>query len=259
MKRNAIMRKVDYNRNQYKNYQQGRAHSAETIRLWMDALVKYLPRLSGFTILDLGSGTGRYAPHLADYFHASVIGVEPSDRMREIAVDSNTDSRVSYIKGKAECIPVEDQKCDFAFLLMTIHHFDDLTLCCRGLYRVLRPDGLVFIRNGFKNRLDTVRHYEFFPSARAVDNQHMPSVDAIEGCFSATGFEKIALERIVQQITDSFQAYYQRIKTRSFSTFEFISDEEFQAGLLAMEKAADNEKEPSPVTEAIDLFVFKKC
>lgn len=87
----------------------------------------------------------------------------------------------------------------------------------------------------------------------------MPSVDAVEECFSATGFEQIALERIVQQITNSFQAYYQRIKTRSFSTFEFISDEEFQAGLLAMEKAADNEKEPSPVTEAIDLLVFKKC
>lgn len=139
------MKKIDYNQNQYKNYQRGRAHSEQTIRLWLEVLAKYLPRPSGFTVLDLGSGTGRYAPHLADYFHASVIGVEPSDSMREIAVDSNTDSRVSYIKGKAERFPVEDQKCDFAFLSMTIHHFDDLTLCCRELHRVLVPDGLVFI------------------------------------------------------------------------------------------------------------------
>ena len=27
----------------------------------------------------------------------------------------------------------------------------------------------------------------------------------------------------------------------------------------AMEKAVDNQKEPSPVTEAIGLLVFKKC
>lgn len=258
MKRSKIMKKVDYDRNLYKNYQQGRALSEETIRLWMEAVAKYLPKSSGFTVLDLGSGTGRFAPHLAEYFHACVIGVEPSDRMREIAVDSNADSRVSYIKGKAECIPVGDRKCDFAFLSMTIHHFDDLAHGCRELHRVLKPDGLVFIRNGFRDRMDRVRYHEFFPSAWAIDNQNLPSVDVVEVSFYANCFEKVALERIVQQINDSFQAYYQRIKSRSLSTFEFISDEEFQAGLLAMKKAVDNEKETSPVTEAFDLLVFKK-
>ena len=252
------MEKVDYNRNLYKNYQRGRALSEETIHLWMGAIAKYLPKQSGFTVLDLGSGTGRFAPHLAEYFHACVIGVEPSDRMREIAADSNTDSRVSYVKGKAERIPVDDQKCDFAFLSMTIHHFDDLSHGCRELYRVLKPDGLVFIRSGFRDRMDRARYHEFFPSAWAIDNQNLPSTDVVVVSFAANCFEKVALERIVQQINDSFQAYYQRIKSRSMSTFEFISDEEFQAGLLAMKKAADNEKEPSPVTEAFDLLVFKK-
>lgn len=259
MKRSKIIKKVDYNRNQYKNYQQGRAHSEETIRLWMEALAKYLPRLSEYTILDLGSGTGRFAPHLAAYFYACVIGVEPSDKMRAIAEESNTNPRISYLEGKAEEIPVGSQQCDFAFLSMVIHHFDDLNLCCKELYRVLKPESLVFIRNGFSDRYSGARYYEFFPSAQAIDNRNLPSTDVVEASFSANGFEQVALESIVQQITDSFQAYYQRIKTRSQSTFEFISDEEFQAGLLAMEKVADNEKEPSPVTEAIDMLVFKRC
>ncbi len=252
------MEKVDYDRNLYKNYQRGRALSKETIQLWMGAIAKYLPKPSGFTVLDLGSGTGRFAPHLAEYFHACVIGVEPSDRMREIAADNNTDSRVSYFKGKAERIPVDDQQCDFAFLSMAIHHFDDLVLGCRELYRVLIPDGLVFIRNGFKDRMDRVRYHEFFPSAWGIDNQNLPNTDEVEAFFVANGFESVALERIVQQINESFQAYYQRIKSKSLSTFEFISDEEFRAGLLAMKKAADIEKEPSPVTEVFDLLVFKK-
>ena len=258
MKLSKLMDKVDYDRNLYKNYQQGRALSEETIRRWMGAIAKHLPKPSEFTVLDLGSGTGRFAPHLAEYFHACVIGVEPSDKMRGIAVNSNTDSRVSYIKGIAEHIPVADRKCDFAFLSMTIHHFDDIALGCRELYRVLKPDGLVFIRNGFKGRMERAKYHEFFPSAWEIDNRNLPSVDEVDAYFSANGFEKVALERIVQQMNDSFQAYYQRIKSRSMSTFEFISDEEFQAGLLAMKKAAENEEEPSPVTEAFDLLVFKK-
>ena len=139
------------------------------------------------------------------------------------------------------------------------NHFDDLTLCCRELHRVLRPDGIVFIRNSYRDRLDTVIHYEFFPTAKGIDNQNLPCLEAVEDLFSANGFEKVALEAILQKIDDSLHAYYQRIKMRSYSTFEFMSDEEFQAGLLAMKKAVDNEKEPSPVTEAIDLLVFKKC
>lgn len=86
----------------------------------------------------------------------------------------------------------------------------------------------------------------------------MPSLEAVEDRFSANGFEKIALEVIVQESAESLSAYYERIKMRALSTFEFMSDEEFQAGLLAMKRAVDSEKEPSPVTEAIDLLVFKK-
>lgn len=254
-----MIKTIDYDRNQYKNYQQGRAHSEETIRLWMEALAKYLPRPSGVTILDLGSGTGRFAPHLAEYFHASVIGIEPSDKMRTIAEESNTNPRISYMGGKAEEIPVDNQQCDFAFLSMVIHHFHDLNLCCKELHRILKPHGLVFIRNSYRDRLDTVIHYEFFPTAKGIDNQNLPCLEAVEDLFSANEFEKVVLETILQKIDDSLQAYYHRIKMKPYSTFEFMSDEEFRAGLFAMEKAVDNEKEPSPVTEAIDLLVFKKC
>ena len=119
--------------------------------------------------------------------------------------------------------------------------------------------GWMPLQSTFPDRLDTVIHYEFFPTAKRIDNQNLLCLEAVEDLFSANGFEKVALEIILQKIDDSLQAYYQRIKMRSYSTFEFISDEKFQTGLLAMEKAADNEKEPSPVTEAIDLLVFKKC
>ena len=255
------MKKLDYDQSLYKNYQKAREHSEVTYRLWMEAIAKYLSKTkirSGLTILDLGSGTGRFSAPLAQYFDVCVIGVEPSDKMREAAEESNTDPRISHIKGKAEKIPADDKKFDFAFLSMVIHHFDDLDLCAKELYRVLKPDGFVFIRNSFRNRLDMVPYHDFFPSAKAIDNQILPDVEEVGTVFSDNGFEKIALERVVQQMAESLDAYYQRIKMKAMSTFEFMSDEEFQAGLLTMKKAAEIERKPWPVFEGIDLLVFKK-
>ena len=252
------MKKVDYNQSQHQNYQKGREHPEETYLLWTDAIAKYLNRSSGLTILDLGSGTGRFAPRLARYFNAQVIGVEPSDKMRSIAEENNTDERVSYRKGNAGPIPVDDEKCDFAFLSMVIHHFDDLEFCSQELHRLLKPKGHVFIRNSFRDRLDGFLYQKFFPSAKAIDNQMCPSLESVEEVFVTNGFEKIALETIEQTVAESLGAYYERIKMKSFSTFDHMSDEEFESGLLAMKQAAEREEKPTPVTETIDLLVFKK-
>ena len=56
----------------------------DEVRRWTAALAAYLPEERPLTILDLGSGTGRLTPGLADEFRGPVYGVEPSDRMREI-------------------------------------------------------------------------------------------------------------------------------------------------------------------------------
>jgi hypothetical protein len=59
---------------------------------------------------------------------------------------------------------------------MVIHHVPDLDACARELCRFLKPDGLVFIRNTFGGRLEGIPHYEFFPSARAIDEAPRPLV-----------------------------------------------------------------------------------
>ncbi|MHC5033614.1 MAG: class I SAM-dependent methyltransferase [Planctomycetota bacterium] len=252
------MRRVDYDDGLHERYGRGRALSADVSRLWMESLARHLPRHQGFVVLDLGSGTGRFSPCLADYFSAHVIGVEPSDKMRTIAEESNAHPRVSYLKGKAESIPVGDEQFDFAFLSMVIHHVDDMSACCRELCRVLKPRGKVFVRNSFKDRLGNVRFYDFFPSARAIDHERLPSVEKVQRAFAGAGFDSVGLVTVRQQIDASMRDHYERIKKRAVSTFEFISDEEFEQGIAVMKQVADNEAEPSPVTEDIDLLVFEK-
>ena len=252
------MQKVDYNQTLYQNYQQGRACSEETYQLWMEAIAKHLEVSNDMTILDLGSGTGRYSPRLAGHFNAQVIGVEPSHKMRAIAEKSNTDSRVIYRKGAAENIPVEDGTCDFALLSMVIHHFDDLDRCGQELHRILKSDGRVFIRNSFKDRLDDYTFYKFFPSAKAIDNQRQPSVEEVEAIFAENRLDKMGLQTIAEQIDKNLYGYYERMKLKVYSSLVLISEDEFQMGLAAMKAAVDTEDIPSPVAEAIDLLIFRK-
>jgi ubiquinone/menaquinone biosynthesis C-methylase UbiE len=250
---------VDYDARLHHVYRAGRALSEDTGRLWMDAIARHLGGArSGLTVLDLGAGTGRFASLLADAFAARVIAVEPSQKMREEAERHSGHPRVIYCEGAATAVPADDGAFDFAFLSMVIHHVGDVAAGARELSRVVRPGGLVFVRNTFAGRLDGIPHYEFFPSARAVDEKRLPTAERIRDAFAAAGFALQALDSLEQQIDPSLAAHYERIKQRALSSLETISDAEYDEGLSRMRRAVDLETTPTPVFERVDLVVLRR-
>ena len=253
------MTRVDYDRRLYQAYRAGRSLSADTGRLWMDAISGHIAGArSDLTVLDLGAGTGRFSVLLADAFGARVVAVEPSAKMRADAERGSAHPRVVYRDGAADAIPAPDGEFDFALLSMVIHHVPDLAGCARELHRVLNHDGRVFIRNTFSGRLEGIRHYEFFPSARAIDEARLPTVARVREAFEARGFAFEALDTLEQEIDPSLAAHYDRIKRRALSSFELISDAEFEQGLQLMRIAADRETTPTPILEKIDLLVLRR-
>src|SRR5262249_43782645 len=122
----------------------------------------------------------------------------------------------------------------------------------------VRRDGLVFIRNTFSGRLEGIPHYEFFPSARAIDEARLPSVGRVREAFEARGFSTVALDTIEQEIDPSLAAHYERIERRALSAFELMSDAEFRHGLELMRDAVQREADPIPVREKIDLLVLRR-
>jgi ubiquinone/menaquinone biosynthesis C-methylase UbiE len=104
--------RVDYDERQWAVYERGRRLSPERAALWTCVLARYVDSNHHPTILDLGSGTGAYSQLLAEAFDASVIGVEPSARMRRVAEREHADPRVRYLDGAAERIPLPDDSCD---------------------------------------------------------------------------------------------------------------------------------------------------
>jgi ubiquinone/menaquinone biosynthesis C-methylase UbiE len=250
---------VDYDRRLHQTYRAGRSLSADTGRLWMDALAGHVGRArEDLTILDLGAGTGRFSVLLAEAFHARVVAVEPSEKMRADAQRGSAHPRVAYREGTAGAIPAADGEIDFALLSMVIHHVPDLDACARELSRVVKPAGLVFIRNTFSGRLEGIRHYEFFPSTRAIDEARLPRVEHVREAFAARGFGLEAFDTLEQEIDPSLAAHSDRISRRALSSFELITDTEFERGLELMRLAADREPIPTPVREQIDLLVLRR-
>jgi ubiquinone/menaquinone biosynthesis C-methylase UbiE len=251
--------RVDYDRRLHQAYRAGRSLSAATGRLWMDAIGRHAGRArADLTLLDLGAGTGRFSVLLAEAFEARVVGVEPSAKMRADAERGSAHPRVVYREGSAGAIPAADGEFDFALLSMIIHHVPDLDAGARELHRVLKRDGLVFIRNTFSGRLEGIRHYDFFPAARAIDEARLPRVERVREAFEARGFAFEALDTVEQEIDPSLAAHYDRIKRRALSSFDLISDTEFEQGLQRMRVAVDLETTPTPVLEKVDLLVLRR-
>jgi len=72
---------IDYSGRMSAGYRRGRALSPETAATWAAIVAPFIRQGTNTRILDLGSGTGRFAELFARVFEAHVVGVEPSTPM----------------------------------------------------------------------------------------------------------------------------------------------------------------------------------
>ena len=127
------------------------------------------------------------------------------------------------------------------------------------LRRVVKVSGLVIVRNNFKDQLDGFcRYYNFFPTGLVVDEERHPTIEHVEQCFDRHGFRLAAFETIEQMEARSLEEYAERIRLRTYSTFELIPVTEFEEGLRALQQAAQAETGDHPVMAKIDLLVFRR-
>ena len=97
------------------------------------------------------------------------------------------------------------------------------------------------------------------PTGLVVDEARHPTVEHVEQCFDRHGFRLVTFETIEQTEAGSLKEYAERIRLRTYSTFELISDNEFETGLAALEAAASREQQPQPVMAKVDLLVFQSA
>ena len=256
------MAKIDYEGRQHTVYASGRALTPASVTAWMTAFARRLPRRRPLSVLDLGSGTGRFTPALADAFGGPVVGVEPSASMRGIAERDATHPAVRYLDGSAERIPLPDNGVDsgvdVVLMFLSFHHVEDRVAAAAEIARVLAPGGRVLVRSTFSDRMAHIAAgwHRFFPRATEIERGMFPTVDEVVEVFGAVGLRRIAFDSVPVRLADNLAAQADRLRLRAISTFEFLTEEEIEAGFAALDAAVAADETGAPVEGVSDLLVL---
>jgi ubiquinone/menaquinone biosynthesis C-methylase UbiE len=236
-------------------YDAGRSHTPAVLEFWLRTISDAIGRDQIAKILDLGCGTGRYSAALVSHFGAHVVGIDPSEKMLAEARRKGGD-RVSFLRGAAEAIPLSDGSIDMIFLSMAFHHVDDPGLAARECHRVLRERGVVCLRTGTSDRLDSYPFVRFFPGSRLQIHRNLHTLGFLEETFEKAAFKLVQHQVVDSEMAANWRLFVEKISHRADSILAQLDDEEFTSGLAALRSYAHTAPEDEPVREPIDLFVF---
>jgi ubiquinone/menaquinone biosynthesis C-methylase UbiE len=101
----------------------------------------------GNTVLDLGCGAGWASRLIAKKVAPSlVIGVDVSDQMIAWATAASVDTEnLRFFTGSAEQLPLDDASIVKVLSIESFYYYADQHRALRELYRVMTPDGQLFI------------------------------------------------------------------------------------------------------------------
>ncbi|TDE59730.1 class I SAM-dependent methyltransferase [Nonomuraea mesophila] len=234
------MRRIDYDKEQYQDYARGRALSGPELRTWIAAFAAALPARRPLTGLDVGSGTGRFTPALARTF-GPVTGVEPADRMREIAQARSPHPEVRYLAGSAEDLPVPSSSADYALLFLSWHHVQDKPRAVVELGRVIRPGGRLLLRANFSDHHPRPWWLEHFPRGFEVDAALFQPLHEVIEMFTSDGWRVAGFRTVTVPSHGTCGDMLERLRLRTLSFFAQLSPDELEEGFRRLERfvAAD--------------------
>jgi ubiquinone/menaquinone biosynthesis C-methylase UbiE len=254
----AVMRRIDYNTEQYQDYARGRALTERQLRAWISAFAALLPERRPLSGLDVGSGTGRFTPALARAF-GPVTGVEPSVRMREIAQAQSPLPGVRYLAGSAEDIPVPSGSADYALMFLSWHHVRDKDRAVRELARVLRPGGRLLMRSNFSDHIPPSGWWlEYFPRGFEVDAAMFQPLHEVIATFTSAGWRVASFGRVTEPSSGTREDMLQRLRLRTFSTFAQFTPEELETGFRRLEQAIAAAPAAPPPDDRATLLTLER-
>jgi SAM-dependent methyltransferase len=166
------------------------------------------------------------------------------------------DARIDYVRAAAEVLPLPDAHVDLVFMSMVFHHFDEPERAAHECRRVLRAGGSVLLRTPTRERADVVASLRFFPGARALFEQRIPSAAHVIDTFERAGFTLLCTRPIEQELAPNWRAYAERVALKGDSILASLPEQDFDTGLRALRLHATLARS-EPIREPIDFFVFR--
>jgi SAM-dependent methyltransferase len=187
--------------------------------------------LAGRRVLDIGCGTGRFLAQLAEV--AKAWGVDASPEMLEVARERAQGAGLKL--GSAEELPFKDGWFERATMWL-VAHLLDRPRAFRDAARVLASEGRLAVATFDPAYFDEFWLNELFPSMEAVDRARFPGGDELTAELSAAGFAEVRVSRLSQRGSLDRETALERIRGKHISTFDLISEDEYEAGLTRAER-----------------------
>ena len=100
----------------------------------------------------------------------------------------------------------------------------------------------------------------FFPGAAGtlISGGGLPTVERVSAAFAGAGFRVEGLQAVEQVSATSLAAYRDKVRLRADTGLRLLPDDQFAAGLAALDRAAEAETGPTPVVDRLDLLVLRR-
>jgi ubiquinone/menaquinone biosynthesis methyltransferase len=119
-----------------------------------------IPLKGNETRLDLCCGTGKSTLACLKLLpHGNITAVDNSSQMLDIARTRFAGTNVKLLQQDAMNLEFPDESFDVIFMAYGIRNMPDYDLCLKGLYRILKPNGIICFHEYILNKGIAARWY----------------------------------------------------------------------------------------------------
>ncbi|MDB9903295.1 bifunctional demethylmenaquinone methyltransferase/2-methoxy-6-polyprenyl-1,4-benzoquinol methylase UbiE [Flavobacteriaceae bacterium] len=116
---------------------------------WRKKVVALIEATNPKNVLDIATGTGDLAIHLAETRAEKIIGLDLSPGMLSVGIEKvaqkNLSHKIDMIIGDSEALPFETGSIDAVTVAFGVRNFENLALGLSEILRVLKPKGTLVI------------------------------------------------------------------------------------------------------------------
>lgn len=106
-----------------------------------ETLKTLLPEFQGKRMLDLGCGYGWHCIYAVEQGASSVVGVDISEKMLEVAREKTNDAKVTYQCSAMEDLDFPDNSFDVVLSSLAFHYVESFEEIAKKMARFLKPGG----------------------------------------------------------------------------------------------------------------------